>query len=196
MIYLLQVCDTIPMHAKERFSFTQHFISMESCSNNTVWSSLMQHLKRQCRRTPCWTRPSSKRNCPSSMITASSRLAVVQCLCTSFSWRTTFRALSQGLSVFSGSLSPHPWQKLNLRGASLLWRGSRPSWETPCHRIASMLWLCSPWRKNLSGTFLTLIIRSLRGLPPRRKEDQNSSTNKLSKKHARCLTTVLLVPLF
>ncbi|KAL3046777.1 hypothetical protein OYC64_021080 [Pagothenia borchgrevinki] len=31
-----EVCDTIPMHAKERFSFTQHFISMESCSNNTV----------------------------------------------------------------------------------------------------------------------------------------------------------------
>ncbi|KAI9517956.1 hypothetical protein NQZ68_001126 [Dissostichus eleginoides] len=34
------VCDTILMHAKERFSFTQHLISMESCSNNTAYPML------------------------------------------------------------------------------------------------------------------------------------------------------------
>ena len=140
---------------------------------------------------PIWTRPSSKWNCPSSMRTVSSRLAVVQCICTSSSWRTTIRALSQRLSASSRSSSPHLWQQLNLRDASQLWRGSRPSWETPWHRIARMLWLCSPWRRNLWWTFLTLITGSLRCLPLKRRKGQNSCTNKMRHTHPHTHTHIL-----
>lgn len=70
----------------------------------------------------------------------------------SFSWRTTFRAHSLRLSVFSTLSSLHPWQQQDQRVASLLWKRSRSS---------LMLWLFSPWEGNLSETFLTSVVGSL-----------------------------------
>lgn len=135
---LLQVCDTILTHAKERFSFTQHLISATLLHGELFPQQRVKFpdtvLETTVEANPMLNKAKLKTD--PSLVYENDEFKA--CLCTSFSWRTTFRALSQRLSVFSRSSSPHPWQQLSLRGASLLLRGSRPSWETPWHRIDAL----------------------------------------------------------
>lgn len=119
---------------------------MVCCSHNTVRSSLM---KQRWKNTSCWTR---------QMLKNRNAIHLWEQWVQGWQWchasvSTTYRHLPQRPFVFSRSSSPRPWQQLNMRGAFLLWKGSKLCWESPWHRIVLMLWLCSPWRRNSTETF-------------------------------------------
>ncbi|KAJ8369470.1 hypothetical protein SKAU_G00094980 [Synaphobranchus kaupii] len=176
-----EVCDTILGHAKERFSFTKHLISAtllqgdkfqqynsqfpEAALNTTMEAyPLLNKSKLKTELALIYSNDEFK--------SCSGAVALYQL----FMGNNLQDTFSETVALLKIIITTPMTTAESERCFSTLKRIKTSG--TQCHRIISMHWPCSLWRRNSSKTSLTLTIESLRNLHLSRREGRNLCTKR------------------